>query len=976
MFESKKKWAQKSAVSEVLGTVLLLGIAVIIFSGLVIYVMSATDNGDSSPDLDLVGYVGGSNRDIIIEHRGGESLDLKNVVIYVNKGVVDQFTVTFDKEGNPSRGSITNGSNGRWGIGSYYSYDFGENIQHWQVEIVVVDQISNSIVMSGIVNTGIDNYLSIDDTYVDFTWTPLKPLVDETVAFTGKASLKDSDGDRDISWAVTDWNWDFGDGNFGSEADNNINHPYDAPGTYAVMVTVTYDPSFFEGDGPFKNTSDQRDVRIYQGPIAKFTYRWDSGFDNPIKNEYIYFEAAGSYDPDGFIESYVWSFGDGSSAEGDFASHKYSKEGDYTVRLTVTDDDGLTNWIEDKIKVSPSLPATFPFADTNNDLEYQMGIDINVEEFIRDDGVFYTWRDELGYDGNPDWSLVFPPAMDSFDFDGQLDLRADNTILIDTDITGVESLHLEATDVMLSDVNNINISVGENGGDSDVLDIDASGNVYANNTYFYINEVGAKGTTANINADGNIYLVDANFTFHENGHGGTGLNIETTETIGGIIDMTRAELCIEKATGTTKIGECAFSIIANSNLIAVDMRAHNYLKGNYEFDRGNLRSRTGYIDISGAYFIMSIGVFTAKTDAGDIIAEGTFINAKSEEGTPMFRGHTALDFTHADITNNANSLTLTSDAGHIFGEGATVAQAAVNQPVNIWFGPDSSGTGNILLPTATITTIGGGITIKTTNGYIFANVINTDSKTGATSISTANGPITADYAIIHAGQVAITTNNGNITLSNANIDNDVNTVSIQANTQGKINVSGTIIDNTGAKVTIKTANGDVFANQLEILESGGTIDIQTAAGRINLTDASLSTEKESADQILITSSSNGNIEMSNAYMHAYKGTISLSSPSYINGTNATMKSYSDPSNIVITVQRNLYLNNSKFEVPGGNNGPYYLHCYGNGIESNIYAFDATIIQPDKPNSPSYGAAHNFNNGEPTGEAKGDIQEAP
>lgn len=47
-------------------------------------------------------------------------------------------------------------------------------------------------------------------------------------------------------------------------------------------------------------------------------------------------------DADGTIVSYVWDFGDGTSASGRTAHHVYATDGDYTVTLTVTDSAGTT----------------------------------------------------------------------------------------------------------------------------------------------------------------------------------------------------------------------------------------------------------------------------------------------------------------------------------------------------------------------------------------------------------------------------------------------------------------------------------------------------------------------------------------------------------------------------------------------------------------------------------------------------------
>ena len=59
-------------------------------------------------------------------------------------------------------------------------------------------------------------------------------------------------------------------------------------------------------------------------------------------NETLFFDGAGSSDPDGKIESYSWGFGDETSASGVNVSHVYASEGVYHVTLTVTDDKGAT----------------------------------------------------------------------------------------------------------------------------------------------------------------------------------------------------------------------------------------------------------------------------------------------------------------------------------------------------------------------------------------------------------------------------------------------------------------------------------------------------------------------------------------------------------------------------------------------------------------------------------------------------------
>lgn len=59
----------------------------------------------------------------------------------------------------------------------------------------------------------------------------------------------------------------------------------------------------------------------------------------------IVFNGSRSYDRDGYIISYHWDFGDGTTSIGSqaTAAHIYYQPGRYTVQLTVTDDGGATN---------------------------------------------------------------------------------------------------------------------------------------------------------------------------------------------------------------------------------------------------------------------------------------------------------------------------------------------------------------------------------------------------------------------------------------------------------------------------------------------------------------------------------------------------------------------------------------------------------------------------------------------------------
>ena len=74
-------------------------------------------------------------------------------------------------------------------------------------------------------------------------------------------------------------------------------------------------------------------------PTAAFFFSPTS----PRQGESVQFDASTSFDSDGQIVAYDWSFGDGETATGLRPRHEYEAGGQYNVILTVTDDRGLRN---------------------------------------------------------------------------------------------------------------------------------------------------------------------------------------------------------------------------------------------------------------------------------------------------------------------------------------------------------------------------------------------------------------------------------------------------------------------------------------------------------------------------------------------------------------------------------------------------------------------------------------------------------
>ena len=71
-------------------------------------------------------------------------------------------------------------------------------------------------------------------------------------------------------------------------------------------------------------------------------------------------DGAGSTDPDGTITSYLWDFGDGTTATGVTAVHTYTKPGRFKIELTVTDSKGALDSVEHAVvSMSPVAAPSY-----------------------------------------------------------------------------------------------------------------------------------------------------------------------------------------------------------------------------------------------------------------------------------------------------------------------------------------------------------------------------------------------------------------------------------------------------------------------------------------------------------------------------------------------------------------------------------------------------------------------------------------
>ncbi|WP_295817683.1 PKD domain-containing protein [uncultured Microbacterium sp.] len=178
------------------------------------------------------------------------------------------------------------------------------------------------------------------------------PVPSFTVASTYLTTTVDGSATTDADGNLATYAWNFGDGT--SASGPTATHTYAAAGTYTITLTAT-DATLLTGA-----LSKTVTVAPNQAPTAAFS--------PTIDHLALSVDGSASHDSDGSIAAFAWDFGDGTSASGTNAAHTYAAPGDYTVRLTVTDNDGMTGTMTRVVTASavPNQPPTAAFTETTD----------------------------------------------------------------------------------------------------------------------------------------------------------------------------------------------------------------------------------------------------------------------------------------------------------------------------------------------------------------------------------------------------------------------------------------------------------------------------------------------------------------------------------------------------------------------------------------------------------------------------------
>jgi PKD repeat protein len=181
------------------------------------------------------------------------------------------------------------------------------------------------------------------------------------------ADLSSDDGQ------IMQYAWEFGDGN--GSAGRNPSHTFAAGGEFSVKLTVTDDQSLTGSRTKTVSVS----LPANGAPTADFSVACSS-LDCSFHDL--------SVDADGTVVAWAWEFGDGATSADRNPTYHYavSERTVFPVKLTVTDNDGVTSSKTADITVSPAAslqcedaPGTGQFVSCDLVLDQDARVTVKLE---------------------------------------------------------------------------------------------------------------------------------------------------------------------------------------------------------------------------------------------------------------------------------------------------------------------------------------------------------------------------------------------------------------------------------------------------------------------------------------------------------------------------------------------------------------------------------------------------------------------
>lgn len=219
----------------------------------------------------------------------------------------------------------------------------------------------------------------------DFTVINNKACIPATIQFKSNSTAE--------SGSITDYFWDFGNGNTERGYGDNISH------TYTTLMSPTVNLTVTNNYGCHATVEKKNVATILPSMQASFTAN-----RNVLCKETDAVQFTNTSSGPGTL-SYTWNFGDGTSATTLNPSHSFNKKGVYTVSLTVKNAEGcsVTNTQSDLLNVA-SYKASF----TTPSL-ICMGQSVYFNATSSPSPSSYSWTFNNQYEQNSSSSMMYFP---------------------------------------------------------------------------------------------------------------------------------------------------------------------------------------------------------------------------------------------------------------------------------------------------------------------------------------------------------------------------------------------------------------------------------------------------------------------------------------------------------------------------------------------------------------------------------------
>ena len=266
-----------------------------------------------------------------------------------------------------------------------------------------------------------------------------------TAIFNGSTS-SDSVG-------IASYSWDFGDES--SDSGSIVNHIFDNPGTYDVVLTVT----------DIAGNSDTETLSVIvndiTSPSADFSWHYlnETGSEingASIEGEKTFFNASRSSDNSGDDLVYAWDFGDGNEGNGMNINHTFNgtTEDGFNVVLTVTDSSNMSDVISYKIKPAlKSRPDIYMVSMSFSD-NLEEGNVITLDATVRclcDDAKIDSAFEVAFYLDNLEGTVIGTAMIDGSDLEALNNGTNVNVTTTWTAVSGSQTIYVDADSTNIVD---------------------------------------------------------------------------------------------------------------------------------------------------------------------------------------------------------------------------------------------------------------------------------------------------------------------------------------------------------------------------------------------------------------------------------------------------------------------------------------------------------------------------------------------